>query len=60
MDQLIVDCGDLPVEAGDEVVLLGRQGSQAVPVEELAGLAGTIGYEIVSGIGDRVPREYVG
>ena len=60
MDQVIVDCGDLTVEAGDEVVLLGRQGSQAVPVEELAGLTGTIGYEIISGIGDRVPREYVG
>ena len=60
MDQLIVDCGELTVEAGDEVVLLGRQGDQTVSVDELAGLAGTIGYEIVAGIGGRVPREYVG
>ncbi len=60
MDQLIVDCGGLTVESGDEVVLLGRQGDQAVPAEELAELAGTIGYEIVAGIGCRVPREYVG
>jgi alanine racemase len=60
MDQLIVDCGELNVEAGDEVVLLGRQGDQTVSVDELAGLAGTIGYEIVTGIGGRVPREYVG
>ena len=60
MDQLMVDCGDLEVEAGDDVVLLGRQGSQTVSAEELAGLAETIGYEIVAGIGGRVPREYLG
>ncbi|MGH2596528.1 MAG: alanine racemase [Actinomycetota bacterium] len=59
MDQLIVDCGELTVEAGDDVVLLGRQGRHAVSAEELAGFAETIGYEIVTGIGDRVPREYV-
>ncbi len=59
MDQLIVDCGDVPVEPGDEVVLIGRQGDQSVTAEELAGLAGTIGYEIVTGIGSRVPREHV-
>ena len=60
MDQLIVDCGELTVEAGDEVVLLGPQGGETVSAEELAGLAETIGYEIVAGIGGRVPREYVG
>jgi alanine racemase len=60
MDQLIVDCGELEVEAGDDVVLLGHQGSQTVSAEELAGLAETIGYEIVAGIGGRVPREYEG
>ncbi len=58
MDQLIVDCGDLEPCVGDEVVLLGRQGEEAVTAEELGGLAGTIGYEIVSRIGERVPREY--
>jgi alanine racemase len=60
MDQLIVDCGDVPVEPGDDVVLLGRQGEERVAAEELAGLAETIGYEIVAGIGARVPREYTG
>ena len=59
MDQLMVDCDDVPVETGDDVVLIGRQGEQSVTAEELAGLAGTIGYEIVTGIGSRVPREHV-
>lgn len=59
MDQLMVDCGDDPVEAGDEVVLIGRQGAAEVRAEELAGLTGTIGYEIVCGVSERVPREYL-
>jgi alanine racemase len=57
MDQLVVDCGDLDVHAGDDVVLLGSQGGETVSAEELAGHAGTIAYEIVSRIGERVPRE---
>jgi alanine racemase len=60
MDQLIVDCGEVPVAVGDEVVLLGAQGHEKVTAEELAGHAGTIPYEIVTRIGRRVPREYVG
>ena len=60
MDQLMVDCGDRPVEPGDEVVLIGSQGDERITAEEMAAWAGTIGYEIVTGIGPRVPREYVG
>jgi alanine racemase len=56
MDQLLVDCGDLPVEPGDDVVLLGDQGSETIDAWELAGHADTIAYEIVSRIGQRVPR----
>jgi alanine racemase len=59
MDQLLVDCGDEEVCAGNEVVLLGGQGDERITVGELAGLAGTIGYEIVCGVGARVPRRYV-
>ena len=59
MDQLIVDCGDVPVEPGDDVVLIGRSGDACITVEELAGLAETISYEIVTRIGARVPREHV-
>jgi alanine racemase len=57
MDQLVVDCGDLDVHAGDDVVLLGSQGAETVSAWELAAHAETIAYEIVSRIGPRVPRE---
>jgi len=60
MDQLLVDCGDSEVAAGEEVVLLGAQGAERITAEELAGHLGTIGYEIVTAISERVPREYVG
>ncbi|MGE5227908.1 MAG: alanine racemase [Planctomycetaceae bacterium] len=60
MDQLLVDCGDLAIQTGDDVVLLGEQGGETIDAWELAGLAGTIAYEIVTRIGERVPREHVG
>jgi alanine racemase len=60
MDQLMVDVGDDPVEIGDEVVLFGRQDGEEIRAEEVAGWAGTIGYEIVCAVSDRVPREYRG
>jgi alanine racemase len=57
MDQLVVDCGDDPsVQPGDEVVLLGRQGEEEITAEEWARLLGTISYEVLCGIGPRVPR----
>jgi alanine racemase len=58
MDQIMLDCGDDPVDAGDEVVLLGRQGEEEISADELAGWLGTINYEVVCGVGARVPREY--
>jgi alanine racemase len=60
MDQLMVDCGpDASVAIGDEAVLLGRQGDETVPAAEWAELLETIEYEIVCGIGDRVPRVHL-
>ncbi len=58
MDQLMVDVGESAVEVGDEVVLLGRQGDAEITATEWAERLGTIAYEIVSGIGPRVPRRY--
>lgn len=60
MDQLLVDCGDDEVAAGDEVVLLGRQGDQTITAWDLGGWADAIAYEIVTRLSDRVPREYAG
>ncbi len=60
MDQLVVDCGDADVAPGDEVVLIGAQGDERITAEELAGHSRTIGYEVVTSIGRRVPRGYRG
>jgi alanine racemase len=62
MDQLMVDIGaDGTAYNGDEVVLLGADPSgERVDVEDLARWAGTIPYEILTGINTRVPRVYVG
>jgi alanine racemase len=60
MDQIVVDCGDdTSVRPGDDVVLLGRQGDEEITADEWAGLLGTISYEVLCGIGPRVPRVVV-
>jgi alanine racemase len=59
MDQIVVDVGDADVGIGDEVVLLGQQGDGEVTADEWADLLQTISYEIVCGIGPRVPRRYL-
>lgn len=60
MDQIMLDVTGLSVRPGDEAVLLGRQGGEEITSEELAGLAETIPYEIMTGISARVPRVYPG
>ncbi len=61
MDQTIVDVSALPgVRCGDTAVLIGSDGDETVTAEELARRAGTISYDILTGIGKRVVREYVG
>jgi alanine racemase len=44
----------------DEVMLIGRQGDAEIRCEDVARAAGTIPYEILVGLNDRIPREYVG
>ncbi len=56
MDLTLIDVGRSDVKEGDEVVLIGSQGKETIPVDEVAGLADTISYEIICGIGKRVPR----
>jgi alanine racemase len=60
MDQIMVDVSNLPdVEVGEEVVLMGRQGEQEILAAELAQKAGTIAWEIFTGISHRVERIYL-
>jgi alanine racemase len=60
MDQLLVDCGDDDVRCGDDVVLLGAMGDQEITADEWAERCETITWEILCGIGARVPRLYMG
>lgn len=60
MDQFVVDVGDLAVQAGDEVVLFGPGDNGEPTADEWAAAAGTINYEIVTRLGSRMPRRYVG
>ena len=59
MDQMMIDLTNVPdADVGDDVVLLGRQGNDAITADELADKAGTISYEILLSISERVPRIY--
>jgi alanine racemase len=59
MDLTILDVTDAPgVALGDEVILIGEQGGLRISAEDVAEQAGTISYEIVTGISARVPRRH--
>ncbi len=58
MDQFMVDIGNASAWNEDEVVLIGSQGDARLSVEGLALAAGTIPYEILTGLNGRIPREY--
>lgn len=59
MDQLVVDVGDDEVKVGDDVVLLGSQGDHVVSADDWARWGDTITWEILTGMGARVPRVLV-
>lgn len=59
MDQIIVEVSHVPdIQPGDTATLIGTDGKECISVEELARSAGTIPYDILVGIGPRVPRVY--
>ncbi len=60
MDQLMLDVTDIPgVQMGDEVIVVGRDGNCSVTFDELAGMLGTINYELSCAVSKRVPRVYL-
>lgn len=60
MDQFMADIGPGGTAYnGDEVVLIGRQGDAVLSCEAVAQAAGTIPYEILTGLNERIPREYL-
>ncbi len=60
MDQFMVDVTDIPdVRFMDQAVLIGFDGEEHIPVEELSGLCGRFNYEFVCCLGKRIPRVYI-
>ena len=57
MDWILVDLNDIDVEIGDRVVLFGDE-SHIIDVNDIAEKAGTISYEILTRIGNRVKKVY--
>ena len=59
MDMIMVDVTDLaPVQVGETVTLIGQQGGESIWADEVADWIDTIPYEVLCGIGSRVPRLY--
>jgi alanine racemase len=60
MDQCMLQLDGVPdAKIGDEVVLVGRQGSEFISIDEVAKRWGTINYEVVCGLAERLPRIYI-
>ena len=60
MDQTGIDLTGVPdATEGDEVVVIGKQGDEEITADDLANWTGTISYEILCGLSERVPRHYI-
>lgn len=61
MDQIMVDLGpDSEIGVGEQVTLIGRDGSEVIGADTLGDITGTISYEILCGLTDRLSRVYIG
>ncbi|MEQ1857889.1 MAG: alanine racemase C-terminal domain-containing protein, partial [Longimicrobiales bacterium] len=61
MDMTVVDISGVPgVRVGDVATLLGSEGGESITVDDVADLAGTISYEILTGFTARLPRVWMG
>ena len=60
MDFTMIDVGHIPgVKPGDDVTILGTQGNERITADDIAGLTGTINYEVTTGLTGRMPVSYV-
>jgi alanine racemase len=60
MDQLMLDVSDIEdVKCGDIVTVIGEQGGERITADDVARIGGTINYEVVCDVGERVPRFYL-
>lgn len=59
MDQLMVDIHRDEAFVGEEVILIGKQGNEEIPLTKIAELCDTIPYEILCGFNNRLPRLYI-
>jgi alanine racemase len=64
MDYFMVDLTDVeaatgPIDQGENILLIGEQNGAAITAQEIADLRGTIAYEVLTNISERVPRTYV-
>jgi alanine racemase len=61
MDQCMIQISDLPdVQIGDEIILMGTQAGECISADEIASRWGTINYEVICGLSNRLPRIYLG
>ena len=60
MDQFMANIGWDSAYNEDEVVLIGTQGTDTIRAEDLAAVIGTIAYEVLTGLNERIPRFYLG
>src|SRR5262245_25129206 len=58
MDMTMIDVTGLEVGTGDEVVIVGQQGSEEIGMREIAASIGTIPYELLCRVGTRIERRY--
>lgn len=59
MDQSSIDVTSVPnVEVGDEVIIVGKQGSEQITVQDVADQIGTISYEVITSFAERITRVY--
>lgn len=60
MNLCVIDATGLPVQRGDEVVVVGRQGAEEIRITQLAQAAGLRHHEIITRFGRALPRVYRG